>query len=193
MHLGWGLQARDAAKVDVALGRLAELAAAIPGVRTLNVGGGLCARQREEDEPLALGTWAELLAARLAPTGCTIACEPGTFVAASAGVLVAEVNTVERRRGDVWIGLDAGSNVNVFMAHYGIPLAIVPVEAPLAPATETVHVAGNINEANDVFARAARVPRLDEGALVALYPAGAYGASMASDHCLRGLPREVLV
>jgi diaminopimelate decarboxylase len=36
-------------------------------------------------------------------------------------------------------------------------------------------------------------PRLAYGDLVALYPAGAYGASMASDHCMRGLPVEVLV
>ena len=56
-----------------------------------------------------------------------------------------------------------------------------------------VHVAGNINEANDVFARSLPLPPLAEGDLLALYPAGAYGASMASDHCLRGLPAEVLL
>ena len=54
-------------------------------------------------------------------------------------------------------------------------------------------MAGNINEANDVFARSAMLPPFSEGDLVALYPAGAYGASMASDHCLRGLPAEVMV
>jgi diaminopimelate decarboxylase len=54
-------------------------------------------------------------------------------------------------------------------------------------------VAGNINESNDVFARAALLPRVQEGDLLALLPAGAYGASMASDHCLRGLAPEVVV
>ena len=108
-------------------------------------------------------------------------------------MLVAEVNTVETRRSGTWLGIDAGHNVNCYAAHYGIPLAIVPVAQPLSPAAQVVHVAGNINEANDVFARSLRLPRLHEGDLVALYPAGAYGASMASDHCLRGLPAEVLV
>ncbi len=122
-----------------------------------------------------------------------VACEPGTFVASSAGVLVAEVNTVETRKSGTWVGIDAGHNVNCYAAHYGIPLAILSVARPLAPEGPAVRLAGNINEANDVFARSVPLPELHEGDLVALYPAGAYGASMASDHCLRALPAEVLV
>jgi len=162
-------------------------------VRVLNIGGGLGARYRPEDQPLAPAAWSALIREHLAPTGCAVACEQGTFVMATAGVLVAEVNTVEERRSGIWVGIDAGQNVNCFPAHYGIPLTIVKVAAPLAPPTAVVHVAGNINEANDVFARAVSLPPLAEGDLVALCPAGAYGASMASEHCLRGLPAEVLV
>ncbi len=102
-------------------------------------------------------------------------------------------NTVEPRRSGLWIGVDAGHAVNVFAAHYGIPMARIPVAEPLRPATVRAHLAGNINEANDVFARDALLPALAEGDLLAFFPAGAYGASMASDHCLRGVPTEVLV
>jgi diaminopimelate decarboxylase len=193
VHAGWGLQESAAPALAAVFARLAALARAIPTVRTINVGGGLCARQRAEDRPLALAAWAGLLREHLVPTGCTIACEPGTFVVATAGVLVAEVNTVEARRGGTWVGVDAGHNVNCYAAHYGIPLTIAGVARPLSPPTAVVHVAGNINEANDVFARSLLMPPLAEGDLVALYPAGAYGASMASEHCLRGLPAEVLV
>jgi diaminopimelate decarboxylase len=193
VHSGWGLQADAAPLLSGVFARLAELARALPTVRTLNVGGGLCWRQRAEDEPLAPATWAALLRQHLAPTGCTIACEPGTFVAASCGVLLAEVNTVETRRSGTWIGLDAGHNVNGYAAHYHIPHAILSVERPLDPPVDPVHVAGNINEAVDVFARSVRLPRLAEGDLVAFFPAGGYGASMASDHCMRGLPNEVMV
>jgi diaminopimelate decarboxylase len=70
---------------------------------------------------------------------------------------------------------------------------VTPVARPLAPAARVAHVAGNVNEANDVFARDVRLPELREGDLVAFHPAGAYGASMASDHCMRGQPAEVLV
>lgn len=193
VHVAWGLQEGFASALALAFARLAALARAIPTVRVLNVGGGLSARYRPDDEPLALATWAALLREHLAETGCTIACEPGTFVTATAGVLVAEVNTVEERRSGTWVGIDAGHNVNCFPALYGIPLTIAKVAAPLAPAAAAVHVAGNINEANDVFAREVRLPALAEGDLVALYPVGAYGASMASEHCLRGLPAQVLV
>ena len=87
VHAGWGLQASTAPVVGALFARLAELARAIPTVRTINLGGGLCWRQRAEDEPLPLSAWAELVRAHIAPTGCNVACEPGTSVVASAGVL----------------------------------------------------------------------------------------------------------
>lgn len=193
VHAGWGLQASVAGELATIFAQMAALAKAIPTVRTIDVGGGLPWRQRAEDDPLLPATWASLLRAHLVPTGCVLKCEPGTFLAASAGVLVAEVNTVEVRPSGKWVGVDAGHNVNVYAAHYAIPHAIVSVARPLAPPFATVHVAGNINEANDVFARDLPFAEIEEGELVVLYPAGAYGASMASDHCMRGLPQEVLV
>jgi diaminopimelate decarboxylase len=120
-----------------------------------------------------------------------IACEPGTYAAASAGILVSEVNTVEGRRGGRWIGLDAGYNVNVYAAHYGIPHELISVSRPLDPPEQTYVVAGNINEAIDVFSRSAALPLVEEKDFLAFFPAGAYGASMASDHCMRGGVIEV--
>ncbi len=193
VHAGWGLQASTAPALATVFARLAALARAIPTVGVLNVGGGLTARYHPEDQPLAPSAWAALIREHLAPTGCAIACEPGTFVAATAGVLVAEVNTVEERPSGTWVGIDAGHNVNCLPALYGIPLTIASVATPLAAPTAAFHVAGNINEAVDVFARDVRLPPLAEGDLVALYPAGAYGASMASEHCLRGSAAEVMV
>jgi diaminopimelate decarboxylase len=193
MHPGWGLQTSVADQFGELFARLADLACALPTVRTVNVGGGLGWRHREEDEPLSLDTWALLLRKHLAPTNRVIACEPGTFIAAASGVLLAEVNTVTRRSNGLWVGVDAGYNVNCYAAHYGLPHGIIRVRQPLDPPTTIMHVAGNINEANDVFARARPLPHIEEGELVAFYPAGAYGSSMASDHCMRGLPNEVLV
>ena len=112
---------------------------------------------------------------------------------AEAGILVVEVNTVERRGETDWIGVDAGHNVNVYAAHYGIPLRISLIGRDGGPAVRRYGVAGNINEANDIFAPAILLPEIREGDLLALHPAGAYGASMASDHCLRGGVGEVMV
>jgi diaminopimelate decarboxylase len=67
------------------------------------------------------------------------------------------------------------------------------VGRPLAPPDGVVDIAGNINEANDVFARARPMPTVKEGDILAFLPAGAYGSSMASDHCLRGEFGEKLI
>lgn len=193
IHAGWGLQQTAAPVLDGIFEHLAAIAREVPSVRTINVGGGLCWRQSARDVPLNLETWSTMLRRHFAPLGVTVACESGTYVTASAGVLVAEVNTVERRGSALWIGVNAGHNVNVYPAHYGIPLEIIHVARPLDGILRTYAVAGNINEAIDVFSRSARLPDVQEGDLLAFYPAGAYGASMASDHCLKGLPAEIMI
>lgn len=192
-HVGWSIQASSAETLRRAYADLAALAHEIGSVRTINVGGGLGWRVCAADEPLTVSTWAGLVREEIARHGFAIACEPGTYVTASAGVLVCEVTTITERRSGTWVGLDAGHNTNVYPAHYGIPLELIRLRDPAARPTQRYHVAGNINESNDVFARNLDLPDLVEGDLVALYPAGAYGASMASDHCLRGLPAELLI
>jgi diaminopimelate decarboxylase len=193
VHLGWGLPAADAGVLDDVCAGLAALAGTLPDVATINVGGGLGWRQKADDRPLDVGAWSSILARRLAPLGRRIACESGTYVAASAGVLVVEVNTVEERHGATWIGIDAGHNVNGYAANYGIPHELIHVGRPLDAPDRAYVVAGNINESIDVFSRAAPLPRVVEGDLLAFFPAGAYGASMASDHCLRGGVAEAAV
>ena len=94
---------------------------------------------------------------------------------ASAGILLTRVTTVSDKRGERWIGLDAGQAVNVYSAHYGLELEMVAVSRPLADHAIRCNVAGNINEAGDVFALGRMLPEIAEGELVALLPAGAYG------------------
>jgi len=201
VHLGWGMQAGDAAAAEVGYARLAEACRAVGGVRRVNVGGGLCWPQRVEDAPLSLAAWTAAIRRAFVevPSDVEVVCEPGTWITAAAGVLLVEVTTVEPRATATWVGVDAGHAINLYAAHYGIPLFFIPVQAPRRPIPEVaggpqrVNVGGNINEANDVFALDLPFPEVTEGEILALWPAGAYGASMASDHCLRGQPAEVVV
>ncbi len=191
VHCGWGLQMSALPRVSWLFAALAGFARRVEGLEVVNVGGGLGARRTAADRPLSLEAWSGLLREHLAPLGVTLACEPGTLLVDRAGILVVEVNTVEEKGGRTWLGVDAGHNLNVYMAHYGIPIEIVHLARPLARPDARYAVAGNINESNDVFAQAAALPAVAEGDLLALLPAGAYGTSMASDHCLRGNPAEV--
>jgi diaminopimelate decarboxylase len=193
MHIGWGLPEEALPQVEAAFARLAALARRVPGLRTVNVGGGLGGRFQAGDTPLSLQSWSDALARHLAPLDVELACEPGTFVVAPAGVLLVEVNTVEERRGTRWVGIDAGHALNPCPALYDIPLEVVPLRNPLAPPLHASSVAGHINEAVDVWARNRLLPEVREGELLALLPTGAYGASMASDHCMRGAVKEVVL
>ena len=165
----------------------------VPGLAWVNVGGGLGARYRAADHPLSLAHWAGSIARHLAPLGVPVACEPGTLVVGAAGVLLVTVNTVEARRGLTWVGVDAGHPLNPCPALYGIPLEVVSADRPLASPTGSFAVVGHINEAGDVWEAEARLPAPAEGDILALLPSGAYAASMASQHCLRGAYSEVLI
>jgi diaminopimelate decarboxylase len=178
-------------RFEWALRMLVDFARRLPGLEVVNVGGGLGARRRAEDAPLGLGPWASALEESLGPLDVRVACEPGTLLVDSSGVLVVEVNTVEEKWGTKWAGVDAGHAVNLYAAHYGLPMEIAHVARPLAAPAAEYTIAGNINESNDVFAQDVWLPELREGDLLALLPAGDYGSSMASDHCLRGMATEV--
>ncbi|MCB9149017.1 MAG: diaminopimelate decarboxylase [Caldilineaceae bacterium] len=192
MHIGWGIPATAGPLMDAAFGQLAQLAAQMPDLRQINVGGGLGGRFQPEDEPLALEMWAELIRRHFGRLGLTVACEPGTFVAAPAGVLLLEVNTVETRRGIHWLGVDGGFPIAPCPALYDLPLTVAALAQPLAAPVASYHVAGHINEGSDIWARHQPLPAIREGDLLALLPAGAYTSSMASRHCLRGEFSEVM-
>lgn len=192
-HIGWGLPEDSASQVEDAFRRLAHVAELAPDLREINVGGGLGGRYQAKDQPLRLSTWSGLIAKHLAPLGVTVSCEPGTFVAAPAGVLVVEVNTVEHRRGVEWIGIDAGFSINPNPAYYDLHFEAVPVCHPEHEPVRSYTIAGHINEALDIWSKHAPLPNVKEGDLLAFVPAGAYGSSMASNHCLRGRVGEIAI
>ncbi len=192
-HLGWGLRASDEAHVSRAFQRIADLALNIPDLTEINVGGGLGGKLIGSDEPLEPDRWAHLIAQACGHLPVTIACEPGTFLVAEAGALIVEVASTWDKLGTHWAGIDANFGTNLYPAHYSLPLEIISARDPLADADRVYSIAGNVNEAGDVFARDRSLPVLVEGEFLVLFPVGAYGSSMASDHCLRGNLTEVLI
>jgi diaminopimelate decarboxylase len=159
----------------------------------INVGGGLGVPHTPSDEPLDLARWATAIARRFAGRGLSVAVEPGDYLVKDAGLLLTTVTYVERRRDVRFAGLDAGFNLAVEPAYYGLPCEPVAVVPRWAEGMETYTVVGNINEALDRWVVDHRMPRLAEGDRVALINSGSYAASMRSDHCLRGQAREVLL
>ena len=121
--------------------------------------------------------------------------EPGRWLTAPIGALIAEVLWVKQRPGERstrFVVLAAGMNDLIRPALYAARHRIVPVRprpGVLSPAT----VVGPVCESGDTFDDAALLPPLEPGDLVAILDAGAYGAAMSSNYNGRGRLAEVVV
>ena len=164
----------------------------LPDARVVNIGGGLGLPHRAADRPLDLALWAGLLRRHVAGRGVEIAVEPGDYLVKDAGLLVLGVTDVERKRDTLFISVDGGFNLHPEPVFYDLPCEPVAC-VPRAGAPEICTIAGNINEALDLWAEDVAMPPLAEGDLIALLNAGGYGAAMASDHCMRGQATERLL
>jgi diaminopimelate decarboxylase len=188
-HAGSGWLNQDLAKFEAALKAVVAMTRTLMSeghpIREVNVGGGLGRPARDNEAAVDLGAYAAVLARHLGPLGVVVGCEPGDFIAKDAGILLGEVVTVERRGTTTFVGLDLGWNVNCAYFIYRFAQEIVVCRAADAPRTETVTVAGNINEAGDVFAEDYPMAAVAEGDIVAILNAGGYLQAMSSTHCLR--------
>jgi diaminopimelate decarboxylase len=193
-HVGIGYQTAQLPLwekiVQTCAGFIEDALAADHPLERINLGGGLGLPHTEQDVLLDLNTWARIIRQQLGPERFAahtlqIAVEPGDFVVKDAGVLVLQANTVERKRETTFVGLDGGFNLAMEPAFYGLPCAPAPcVRRDGAP--QTVTLAGNINEALDIWARDVALSPIEEGDYIALINAGGYASAMSSNHCMRG-------
>jgi diaminopimelate decarboxylase len=192
-HVGSGYQGDALDVLDEVLAVAVRLLDAHSGIRRLNVGGGLGVRMAEDDTPIDLGRWASIVARHALPRGLRVAVEPGDYLVKDAGLLLVRVNTVEDKAGTRFVGVDAGLGILNLMAYYRIPYVVAPLRVQPGAAREKVTLSGNINEALDLLAEDVEIPAVEEGDLVALVNVGGYGSAAASNHCMRGAFREILL
>lgn len=163
-----------------------------PPLRYLNLGGGLGIPLVASDRPLDLGAWSRLIQHHFGKDPFEVWIEPGDYVVKDAGVLLLRVTHVETKRRRLFAGVDGGFNLHPEPAFYRLPLQAVPCRPRPGPRRRTT-IAGNINEALDLWAEAEPLPPLREDDVLAFLNAGGYGSAMSSDHCLRGKFGEVLL
>lgn len=194
VHAGCGYLTPQLAAWQKVLESALGFAAQVPGLRHLNVGGGLGIPLVAGDEPLDLDAWGHVLARTVVRTGLQVWVEPGDYLVKDSGVLLLQVNTVETKRGTRFVGVNGGFNLHIEPAFYQLPLEPVPCREPVNGARwQRVTIAGNINEALDLLATDVPLPPIAEGDWLAFLNAGGYGAAMSSNHCLRGEFAEYLV
>jgi diaminopimelate decarboxylase len=184
---GWladGLPAFEQA-LPVAVEAVERVRAAGHRIVEVNVGGGLGVAARSNERGVDLAEYAQVVARHLGPLDVAVGVEPGDALSKDAGILLGEVVTVETRRGVTFVGLDIGWNVDCAYFIYGFAQEIVLCRDAAADRSESVTIAGHINEAGDVFAEDYPMPPVREGDIVALLNAGGYLQAMSSTHCLR--------
>lgn len=197
VHLHIGSQIADLAPFEAAYRKAVELvrtlrALGIP-IRRLDLGGGLAVRYGETPAADAVA-FAALVRRLTSGLDLELVLEPGRYLVAEAGVLVASVIYLKESAERRFLVLDAGMNALVRPAMYGARHAVLPLRAPeRGDPLLKMDVVGPICESSDVFGRDYALPRLGRGDRVAFLTAGAYGMVMASDYNSRPAPAEVLV
>jgi diaminopimelate decarboxylase/aspartate kinase len=191
-HSGSGIRTAGA-WLEVAL-YLRAAAERFPAVRVLDVGGGLGVPERPSQGALDLSELGESLRRfKEANPQFEVWLEPGRFLVAEAGVLLARVTQIKRKGEILYVGVETGMNSLIRPALYGAYHPIVNLTRLDEPATESVQVVGPICESGDVLGRARRLPPSREGDVFLIGNAGAYGRVMSSEYNLRPPAREVLV
>ena len=202
LHLHVGSQLLDAEPLERAADTARELAEASARrgapLGLVNLGGGFGVDYSGGGREFPLEPHAARLASRMRALEVEWVMEPGRWVVAQAGVLLAEVLWVKQRPGATpgetrrFVVLAAGMNDLIRPALYQARHRIVPVRprpGPVEPAT----VVGPVCESADVFEREAPLPPLERGDVVAILDAGAYGAVMSSNSNGRGRLPELVV
>ena len=176
--------------LDKVLGLIERLQAAGIRLRHIDVGGGLGVRYKDEVAPLP-SDWAAALLPRLAGRGLRVLTEPGRAIAANAGLLVTRVEAIKDSGEKHFAVIDAAMNDLIRPTLYQAWMDIVPV-TPRDGATTEYDLVGPVCETGDWLGKD-RALAIEEGDLLAVRGAGAYGFVMASNYNTRGRAAEVMV
>jgi diaminopimelate decarboxylase len=159
----------------------------------LDLGGGLGVSYHGEAAPDP-SELAQAILPLLRGRGLHLVFEPGRFLTAEAGALVTRVLYRKEPGPKNFVIVDAAMNDLARPALYDAHHPIWPVRRPSRPSRYTADVVGPVCESGDFLARGRGLPsRPEQGDLLAVLVAGAYGFSMSSSYNARPRPPEILV
>ncbi|MFK7927901.1 MAG: bifunctional aspartate kinase/diaminopimelate decarboxylase [Myxococcota bacterium] len=191
-HAGSGIRTPDH-WAEVAVG-LATLARDIGTVKHLDLGGGLGVPEKPGQRPLDLqAVDASLAQVKLAHPGLELWLEPGRYLVATAGVLLARVTQRKQKADVTYVGVETGMNSLIRPALYGAWHDVVNLTRWGDPVAEVVTVVGPICESADTLGRDRALPRSEAGDVLLIDVTGAYGSAMGSHYNLRPVADEQVI
>lgn len=157
----------------------------------LDLGGGLGIRYKDETPPLPEEQMAALLE-RLNGRDFEILIEPGRAIVGNAGILLTQVLYIKHNAEKNFAVVDAAMNDLMRPALYGAWQAIEPVIENKQAQTMVYDVVGPICETGDFLGKE-RELAIEQGDLLAIRSAGAYGFTMSSNYNSRPRVAEIMV
>jgi len=173
-------------------------------IEALDLGGGYGADYESDTAPSA-AEYAAGIVPLLKDKGLKLILEPGKSICANAGIMLTTVLYTKRGGSKEFVIVDAGMNDLIRPSLYDAFHFIWPakVHERFVPqqrnketqpdGTKVVDIVGPICESADFLAKSRPLPPVHRADLLAVFTAGAYGFTMASNYNARGRPPEVLV
>ncbi|WP_073526140.1 diaminopimelate decarboxylase [Pseudomonas fluorescens] len=156
----------------------------------IDLGGGVGVRYRDEEPPL-IADYIQAVRERIEGRDLTLMFEPGRYIVANAGVLLTQVEYLKHTEHKDFAIVDAAMNDLIRPALYQAWMDVTAV-TPRTSDSRAYDIVGPICETGDFLAKD-RELALEEGDLLAVHSAGAYGFVMSSNYNTRGRTAEVLV
>ncbi|MFH1783181.1 MAG: diaminopimelate decarboxylase [Candidatus Omnitrophota bacterium] len=164
-------------------------------IKYFNIGGGLGIIYAGE-KPQTADEYAKEALPILKRIKVNIVLEPGRFIAGNSGVLVAKVLYIKNTPSKNYAIVDGAMNDLVRPSLYEAYHEVLPVRSRSYSRKRKIlsyDIVGPICESGDFLGKGRKFIRLEEGALLAVMSAGAYGFSMSSNYNSRPRAAEVLV
>ncbi|ANF89005.1 diaminopimelate decarboxylase [Pseudomonas sp. M5A4_2d] len=156
----------------------------------IDLGGGVGVRYRDE-EPPQIADYIQAVRERTEGRGLTLMFEPGRYIVANASVLLTQVEYLKHTEYKDFAIVDAAMNDLIRPALYQAWMDVTAVK-PRTGEGRNYDIVGPICETGDFLAKDRQLA-LEEGDLLAVHSAGAYGFVMSSNYNTRGRAAEVLV
>lgn len=171
---------------------LAQLNSHFPELEFINIGGGLGIPEKPNQQALDLDQFDNLLdSIKNHHPKLEFWLEPGRFLVAQAGVLLAKVTQVKQKDDITFVGIDTGMNSLIRPALYGSYHFATNLSRLEAPIAYTANIVGPICETGDTLAFSRPLPQCQEGDIILIDNTGAYGRVMSSNYNMRAPAKEV--
>ena len=192
-----GSQLLEVKPYNVAATRIAKLIDRLEAtgikIKYIDIGGGLGIKYTNSDKPQTPANLKKAIIAVYSKyKDKTIIVEPGRSMIGDAGVLVGEVVYRKTSGGKNFIITNLAMNDLIRPALYEAYHEVLPVKKT-SKKQQIADIVGPVCESSDFIAKDRKFPILEQGELIAVESAGAYGMAMASQYNSRTRGAEVLV